>query len=91
MSALVATVEMTVLVLLSAILAGPILGSKFRVPGLLALIFLGMLFGPFGLGWLGRVGLVNDLGAIGILYLMFLAGLGFNLKAFNANRASGLP
>ncbi len=38
-----------------------------------------MLFGPFGLGWLGRVDLVSDLGAIGILSLMFLAGLGFNL------------
>ncbi len=90
MDALLATVEMTTLVLLAAILAGPILGERFRVPGLLALIFLGMLFGPFGLGWLGRVDLVYDLGAIGILYLMFLAGLGFNLNAFNAGRASAL-
>lgn len=90
MTALVATVEMTILILLVAILAGPILGAKFRVPGLLALIFLGMLFGPFGLGWLGRVDLVSDLGAIGILYLMFLAGLGFNLNAFNESRASAL-
>src|SRR5690606_18551805 len=90
MSALIATVEMTILVLLAAILAGPILGAKLRVPGLLALIFLGMIFGPFGVGWLGRVDLVFDLGAIGILYLMFLAGLGFNLKAFNENRTSAL-
>lgn len=90
MTALFATVEMTILVLFTAILAGPILGERFRVPGLLALIFLGMLFGPFGLGWLGRVDLVFDLGAIGILYLMFLAGLGFNLKAFSAGRASAL-
>lgn len=90
MEALLGTVEMTALVLLAAILAGPILGERLRVPGLLALIFLGMLFGPFGLGWLGRVDLVNDLGAVGILYLMFLAGLGFNLNAFNSGRASAL-
>lgn len=90
MDALVGTVEMTSLVLLAAILVGPILGERFRVPGLLALIFLGMLFGPFGLGWLGRTDLVFDLGDIGILYLMFLAGLGFNLNAFNASRASAL-
>lgn len=90
MNALLTTVEMTILVLLAAILAGPILGERLRVPGLLALIFLGMLFGPFGLGWLGRVDLVQDLGAVGILYLMFLAGLGFNLNAFNAGRASAL-
>src|SRR5690606_32363871 len=90
MSALIATVEMTILVLLAAILAGPILGAKLRVPGLLALIFLGMLFGPFGLGWMGRTDLVFDLGSIGILYLMFLAGLGFNINAFNENRQSAL-
>ncbi len=90
MTALLSTVEMTVFVLFAAILAGPILGERFRLPGLLALIFLGMLFGPFGLQWLGRVDLVFDLGAIGILYLMFLAGLGFNLNAFNANRTSAL-
>lgn len=90
MTQLSGTVEMTLLVLLVAILAGPILGAKLRVPGLLALIFLGMLFGPFGLGWMGRADLVFDLGSIGILYLMFLAGLGFNIKAFNENRQSAL-
>ena len=58
MSALVATVEMTILVLLASILAGPILGARFRVPGLLALIFL--------------------------------AGLGFNINAFSQGRASAL-
>lgn len=90
MNALLGTVEMTILVLIVAILAGPLLGARLRVPGLLALIFLGMIFGPFGLGWLGRVDLVFDLGSIGILYLMFLAGLGFNVKAFNDNRTSAL-
>ena len=90
MNALLGTVEITILVLIVAILAGPLLGARLRVPGLLALIFLGMIFGPFGLGWLGRVDLVFDLGSIGILYLMFLAGLGFNVKAFNDNRTSAL-
>ncbi len=87
---LTSTVEITMLVLLVVILAGPIVGAKLRVPGLLALIFLGMIFGPFGLGWLGRVDLVFDLGAIGILYLMFLAGLGFNINAFHESRASAI-
>src|SRR5688572_13129768 len=86
MTQLSSTVEMTLLVLLLAILAGPILGAKLRVPGLLAL----MLLGPFGLGWMGRTDLVFDLGSIGILYLMFLAGLGFNINAFNENRQSAL-
>lgn len=40
MNALLGTVEMTILVLIVAILAGPLLGARLRVPGLLALIFL---------------------------------------------------
>jgi Kef-type K+ transport system membrane component KefB len=86
----VGTLEVTLLVLLFAILAGPIVADRFRIPGLLGLIFFGMLFGPHVLGWLGRIDLVDDLGAIGILYLMFLAGLGFNLKAFAENRTSAI-
>lgn len=49
-----------------------------------------MLFGPFGIGWLGRTDLVFDIGTIGILYLMFLAGLGFNVSTFNENKTSAL-
>ncbi|MGI9666204.1 MAG: cation:proton antiporter, partial [Acidimicrobiia bacterium] len=33
---------------------------------------------------------VTDLGAIGILYLMFLAGLSFNMRAFNENRNNAI-
>jgi len=86
----VGTVEFTLLVLLGVILAGPLIAERFRIPGLLGLIFFGMLFGPHVLDWLGRVGLVEDLGAIGILYLMFLAGVSFNLKAFLENRKSAI-
>ncbi|MEA2010828.1 MAG: cation:proton antiporter, partial [Actinomycetota bacterium] len=42
------------------------------------------------IGWLGSSGLVADLGAIGILYLMFLAGVSFNLRAFFQNRNSAI-
>lgn len=87
---LVGTVEVTLLILLAVILAGPLVAERFRIPGLLGLIFFGMVFGPHVLDWLGRVGLVDDLGSIGILYLMFLAGLSFNLKAFVANRRSAI-
>jgi len=87
---MVGTVEVTILLLFASILLGPILGARLKVPGLLALIFLGMAFGPHGLGWLGRLRLVSDLGAIGILYLMFLAGLGFNINSFKENRAGAI-
>ncbi len=44
---LVETLEVTLLVLLFAILAGPIIADRFRIPGLLGLIFFGMLFGAY--------------------------------------------
>ena len=87
---LVGSVEFTLLILLVVILAGPLIAERFRIPGMLGLIFFGMIFGPFVLDWLGRAGLVSDLGAIGILYLMFLAGISFNLRAFMENRSSAI-
>lgn len=86
----VGTVEVTLLVLLAVILAGPLVAERFKIPGLLGLIFFGMLLGPNVLDWLGRVGLVSDLGSIGILYLMFLAGISFNLRSFIDNKSSAI-
>lgn len=83
---LVGSVEATLLVLLLVIVFGPVIAERFRIPGLVGLIAGGMIFGPFMLGWLEAGGLVTDLGAIGILYLMFLAGLSFNMRAFMENR-----
>jgi len=72
------------------IIAGPIIAERFGFPGLIGLIFLGMVVGPFVLGWVRSVGLVSDLGDIGLLYLMFLAGLSFNIRAFVQNRTNAL-
>jgi Kef-type K+ transport system membrane component KefB len=87
---LVGTVEATLLILLLVIVFGPTLFERFGIPGIVGLIFGGMLFGPFMIGWLEADGLVNELGAIGILYLMFLAGLSFNIRAFFENRNSAV-
>jgi Kef-type K+ transport system membrane component KefB len=83
---LIGSVEATIAVLLAIVVLGPTLAERFRIPGIVGLIAGGMIFGPFVIGWLSSGGLVDDLGAIGILYLMFLAGLSFDIKAFNDNR-----
>ena len=49
-----------------------------------------MVFGPFVVGWLAADGLIADLGAIGILYLMFLAGVSFDIRSFHLNRRSAV-
>ena len=83
---LIGTVEATIAVLLAIVVLGPTLAERFRIPGIVGLIAGGMIFGPFVIGWLESDSLVDDLGAIGILYLMFLAGLSFDIKAFKDNR-----
>lgn len=49
-----------------------------------------MFVGPFMLGWLLPVGIAAALGDIGLLYLMFLAGLSFNIRAFVENRTNAI-
>ena len=41
----------------------------------MAYILLGMLFGPWGLGWVGDPNLVREIAEFGIMFLLFLLGL----------------
>ncbi len=73
----------TVLLLL---LFAPFLFRKLRVPGIIGLILSGMLIGPNGLGLLERDSSVELFSTIGLLYIMFLAGLELELNEFLANK-----
>ena len=75
------------LVLFLVIVAGPLIIEKFRVPGIIGLLLGGLLIGPHGLGIVGSGNTtVPDLGQIGLLYLMFVAGLELDLRLVNAHR-----
>lgn len=84
------SVELALLVLTTLILLGPLLAERIRIPGLVGLIFLGTVFGPYVLDALRPGGLVATIGAIGLLYLMFLAGIELDIKAFMENRAAAI-
>jgi len=84
------TVEFRLLTLAFLILAGPIIAERAKVPGLVGLIFLGMAFGPFVLGWVSPLGLIGVVGAVGLLYLMFLAGIELDINTFIANRNASI-
>lgn len=84
------TVEFRLLILVFLILVGPIIAERLRMPGLVGLIFLGMLFGPFVWAWVLPNGLVAVVGAIGLLYLMFLAGIELDVNTFIANRTASI-
>jgi hypothetical protein len=84
------TVESGLLILALMILIGPLLAERVRVPGLIGLIFLGMVFGPFVLEWLRPAGMVASVGAIGLLYLMFMAGMDLDINTFVENRRAAI-
>jgi Kef-type K+ transport system membrane component KefB len=82
--------EWTFFVAFAVILLGPLLVERFGLPGIVGVILGGLLVGPFVLGWVERAGAVESLGDLGILVLMFLAGLELDLDEFQANRRAAL-
>jgi len=69
-----------------AFLAAPFLGRAARLPSIVVLIALGALVGPAGLGLLDRGETIVLLGTIGLLYLLFQAGLELDLRGFLKHR-----
>lgn len=77
-------------VLALGILAAPLLSGRLRVPDLVLLLAFGALLGPNGLHLLERSEAVTLLGAVGLLYIMFLAGLEIDLYRFSRIYKRGL-
>jgi len=76
--------------LLFIILIVPILFQKMRLPGIVGLLLAGTIVGPKGLGFIEAAGVIDVLGIVGLLYLMFLAGLEINLSQFKKERKNTL-
>jgi len=70
------------LVLGIIIIFGPLIAERLRLPGLLGLLIGGALIGPNMLGILDDFRAIENIGQIGILYLIFLAGLQMDLETF---------
>lgn len=72
--------------ILFIILLSPIVLRKLNIPGIIGLIISGVVIGPHGLGILERNSAVDLFSTIGLLYIMFIAGLELDLNEFRANR-----
>ncbi len=68
------------------ILFAPILFNKIKVPHIIGLILAGVIIGPYGLNLLKRDSSIVLFGTVGLLYIMFLAGLEIDLTEFKKNR-----
>ncbi|MDQ3393902.1 MAG: cation:proton antiporter [Bacteroidota bacterium] len=73
------------LVLLIILLA-PIVLRKFRIPSIIGLILAGVLVGPNGFNLLLRDSSIILFGTVGLLYIMFLAGLEIDMVDFKKHK-----
>src|SRR5690606_16071707 len=73
-------------VVLLIILLSPILLRPIRVPGIIGLILAGVVIGPHGLNWLEKNSAVTLFSTIGLLYIMFIAGLELDMNEFKKSR-----
>jgi Kef-type K+ transport system membrane component KefB len=73
-------------VVLFIILFAPILFNRIKVPHIIGLIISGIIVGPYGLTLLSRDSSIVLFGTVGLLYIMFLAGLEIDLAEFKKNR-----
>ncbi len=79
------------LVIFATLLLGPLLVQRARIPGIIGLLVGGFVIGPHGLGLIGSGNsTLPDLGQLGLLYLMFVAGVELDLNLLRAHRRAAI-
>jgi Kef-type K+ transport system membrane component KefB/nucleotide-binding universal stress UspA family protein len=76
--------------ILFIILLSPILLRRLNIPGIIGLIIAGVVIGPHGFNILAKNSAVDLFSTIGLLYIMFIAGLELDMNEFKANRNKSL-
>jgi len=78
-------------VLFAVILLGPIVFNRLGLPGLIGLVLGGFAIGAHGLGLIAAGNhTVPELGHLGLLYLMFVAGLELDLQVLKEYRRAAV-
>ncbi len=79
------------LLLFLVVIFGPPLIRKARIPGIIGLILGGFAIGPYGLNLIGAGNTtIPELGQLGLLYLMFVAGVELDLALVRVHRRAVL-
>ena len=73
-------------IVLLIILLIPVFLRKIRIPSIVGFIIAGVAFGPFGLNILERNDAIILFGTVGLIYIMFLAGLDLDFEEFKKSR-----
>lgn len=76
--------------ILFIILLAPIVLNRFKIPGIIGLILSGMIIGPYGLFIIQKNSAVDLFSTIGLLYIMFIAGLELDMNEFSKHKYKSL-
>ncbi len=88
--ALISNPVLIFFIVLVIILFAPILFNMIRVPHIVGLIVAGVVVGPYGFNLLERDSSFEIFGQVGLLYLMFLAGLEIDMYHLRRNMKRGV-
>ena len=73
-------------VVLAIILFAPILFNKIKIPHIVGMILAGMILGPNGINLLSHDSSFELFGKVGIIYIMFIAGIDMDMNDFKQNK-----
>ena len=73
-------------IVLSIILFTPMVCRRIHVPSLVGFIMAGIVLGPYGMGWIMGGETIHMLGKMGLLYIMFQAGVEIDLNDFQQHK-----
>lgn len=79
---------MVFFIVLFTILIAPIVMSKLRIPHIIGMVLAGVALGKYGFNILERDSSFELFGRVGLLYIMFLAGIEMDLEGLKKNLAS---
>lgn len=77
-------------VVMLIILIAPLLAQRLRGPGVIGLIIAGALVGPNAFNLLERSETIDILGRVGLLYIMFVAGITIDIHQFKRYRGHSI-
>ena len=80
----------TFLIIMAVLLITPLVSESIHLPGIVGLIIGGILVGPYGFKLLQTSSSIELLSTIGLIYLMFSAGLEVDLPLFKRVRKRAL-
>ena len=77
-------------IIMFIVLLVPVILRKTGIPSIVGLMAAGIIIGPYGVSLIADNDIVELFGKVGLLYILFLAGLEMDYSEFRKNRNKGI-